>query len=688
MIPKEMHRLLAGSVLIVCLSVCHASPLTNLKDDSASQLEDSEVRERFVGAMRKRRSLSSSPLTYSMDDLSTGSLVKQCVGEYEIPVAFHVVHYEDGRDYVTPLTLNKQLEVLQAGFNESMFKFKMHSMEWISDDTWANDCQSERKRAEYSKNPSKVLNVYICPLYNSDYLYGITQHPWEAPEGDRTHGVIIDTGSIPGGSGPGLDMGKNLILEVGYFFGLFWIFEGACNSQNDKVDDTPAQMEVYGCPRMGVKDTCPTMPGKDLVNNYMGFTTDACKESFTAGQIARMNTMFLKYKPTLARYSALKPCELDGVFRWKNGRIYMFSGDKFFRYSEVTRGFDAAYPQLISAFWKGVPNDIDDVTRNSQGKTVFLKNGMEYEFDDAQLQVVASERMDDRLKGVKVTMNYVDGLEYYFTADDHVYKFNVTDQQIVSYNTTSQLFNGVPQGFGTALTWYNGDVYFFKKQHYYRWSVGTNTVVKETIDEWWKKSKEDLTDYAALWHGDGQTYFFRGQKYWRFNDRQFQVQVGYPKNITSQWSSVPENIDDAFLWSQDREYYYTYFFKGDTYYKYNENEASVEQSGKINALWKGVPNDIDAVFTYCNGVTYFFKGSDYYRFNDTSMSVDAGYPKKISQFWKGVPNNLSSVFRYANGRTYFFKGDQYFRYDDTAKQVDVSYPQPIANWRGVLVDEM
>merc|ERR550519_1240191 len=105
-------------------------------------------------------------------------------------------------------------------------------------------------------------------------------------------------------------------------------------------------------------------------------------------------------------------------------------------------------------------------------------------------------------------------------------------------------------------------------------------------------------------------------------------------------------------------------------------------------MWHGVPNNIDAVFRFCNEKTYFFKGSQYYRFNDKTKQVDAGYPKQISEFWKGVPNNITSAMRWSNGLTYFFKQDKYYRFNQTSQQVDVGYPKPLANWRGVVLYDM
>ena len=69
--------------------------------------------------------------------------------------------------------------------------------------------------------------------------------------------------------------------------------------------------------------------------------------------------------------------------------------------------------------------------------------------------------------------------------------------------------------------------------------------------------------------------------------------------------------------------------------------------------------DVDGAFVWPgNNLLYIFKGKYYWRvyINGPIYRVAAGYPRKISNAWGGVPNDIDGVTTWANGVTYFFKG--------------------------------
>ena len=62
--------------------------------------------------------------------------------------------------------------------------------------------------------------------------------------------------------------------------------------------------------------------------------------------------------------------------------------------------------------------------------------------------------------------------------------------------------------------------------------------------------------------GDGKTYVFRGDRYWRISYG-YKADEGYPQPIESKWHGLPSNIDVALLWGYNWK---TYFFKVSLYF--------------------------------------------------------------------------------------------------------------------------
>lgn len=55
----------------------------------------------------------------------------------------------------------------------------------------------------------------------------------------------------------------------------------------------------------------------------------------------------------------------------------------------------------------------------------------------------------------------------------------------------------------------------------------------------------------------------QGDKYWRFKN--MRMDKGYPKLISTGFAGIPDSIDAAFIWSGNGK---TYFFKGEYFFKF------------------------------------------------------------------------------------------------------------------------
>lgn len=56
----------------------------------------------------------------------------------------------------------------------------------------------------------------------------------------------------------------------------------------------------------------------------------------------------------------------------------------------------------------------------------------------------------------------------------------------------------------------------------------------------------DGIDAALRWESVGKTYFFKGDQYWRYNEERRTVDPGYPKPITV-WNGTPDGLQGAFI---------------------------------------------------------------------------------------------------------------------------------------------
>lgn len=131
----------------------------------------------------------------------------------------------------------------------------------------------------------------------------------------------------------------------------------------------------------------------------------------------------------------------------------------------------------------------------------------------------------------------------------------------------------------------------------------------------------------------------------------------YPKDISEGFTGIPDNIDTVTVWTGNGK---IYFYKGTKFWRFDPTQKPPVKNTypKLISNWESVPDNLDASIVY-RGYTYFFKGNAYYRFNDRTFSVSLLYPfaalycvfpnETVVKMWKIIHSMFKNNF-FARGR--------------------------------------
>lgn len=250
-----------------------------------------------------------------------------------IPVVVHVIH--SGQAYgsapnITDAQVESQITVMNQDFRkmagtrgenslaiaaDTKIQFALAKVDPNGNPTngidrvnmcqlaWSTDEINNIVKPKTIWDPTQYMNMWSVN-FSTNGLLGYAQFPSGSNlTGLNANGGLAETDGVVAGFycfgsrdvddgtfllAQNVDLGRTMTHEVGHFLGLRHLW-GDGNCLTDYVDDTPfsssANNAHYVC--NPTQDSCPTMPGVDMVRNYMNYTNDLCMNIFTNDQNSR-----------------------------------------------------------------------------------------------------------------------------------------------------------------------------------------------------------------------------------------------------------------------------------------------------------------------------------------------------------------------------------------------------------------
>ncbi|XP_067423236.1 interstitial collagenase-like [Emydura macquarii macquarii] len=168
-----------------------------------------------------------------------------------------------------------------------------------------------------------------------------------------------------------------------------------------------------------------------------------------------------------------------------------------------------------------------------------------------------------------------------------------------------------------AVATMRGEQLFFKGRHFWRKNPQRTEVDLIPISLFWPNLPSGIQAAYENVEKD-QVFLFRENKYWVLSG--YDLVHNHPKSIYD--LGFPKNVKRINAAFSDKNSGKTYFFVGNKYWRYDESKQSMDQGypKKIIIDFPGISKKVDAVFQIGRYI-YFFLGNKQYEFDPTTKRV-------------------------------------------------------------------
>ncbi|KYK55229.1 hypothetical protein DCS_07191 [Drechmeria coniospora] len=195
----------------------------------------------------------------------------------DVDVRVHVIYSgqstgKSSEHLVSNSMIQRQMAVLNEGFNATGFVFHFKGADWTYNETLTRGHHTLQFVKSLPPGGEDCLHVYMVEqvFAEDSRVAGYAPFPYRIV-GTRARVVFIAIGTVPGAARPwySRNLGRSLIHEAGHSLGLLHLHDGRdCLGDGDYVHDTPSQRApTYLCNTK--VDTCEGEPELKAGSNYM-----------------------------------------------------------------------------------------------------------------------------------------------------------------------------------------------------------------------------------------------------------------------------------------------------------------------------------------------------------------------------------------------------------------------------------